>query len=81
MPLVGFEPHNPSKRAAADPRLRPRGHLDRPTRFNVKIFYMVITLRRVFRTDVRTDSGPRFIRHYPIGFYSHGGKCLQRGTD
>jgi hypothetical protein len=26
---VGIRTHNPSKRAAADPRLRPRGHLDR----------------------------------------------------
>ena len=30
MPSVGFKPHNPSKRAAADPRLRPCGHWDRP---------------------------------------------------
>jgi hypothetical protein len=25
----GIRTHNPSKRAAADPRLRPRGHWDR----------------------------------------------------
>jgi hypothetical protein len=29
MPPTGFEPHNPSMREAADPRLRPRGHWDR----------------------------------------------------
>jgi hypothetical protein len=27
--LGGIRTHNPSKRAAADPRLRPRGHWDR----------------------------------------------------
>jgi hypothetical protein len=27
----GIRTHNPSKRAAADPRLRPRGHWDRPS--------------------------------------------------
>ena len=26
----GIRTHDPSKRAAADPRLRPRGHWDRP---------------------------------------------------
>ena len=30
-PLAGFRARNPSKRAAADPRLRPRGHRDRPS--------------------------------------------------
>ena len=30
MPSVGFKPNNPSKRAVAHPRLRPRGHWDRP---------------------------------------------------
>ena len=29
MPPAGFEPPNPSKRAATDPRLRPRGHWNR----------------------------------------------------
>jgi len=29
MPPVGFEPHDLSRRAAADLRLRPRGHWDR----------------------------------------------------
>jgi hypothetical protein len=28
--LCGIRTHNPSKRAAADPRLRPHGHWDRP---------------------------------------------------
>jgi hypothetical protein len=27
--LGGIQTHNPSKRAAEDPRLRPRGHWDR----------------------------------------------------
>jgi len=43
----------------------------RTTRFNIKKFYMVLALRWVFCTDLRTDSG----------FYNCGGKCLQRGTD
>jgi len=29
MPPAGIETHNPSKRAAADPRFRRRGHRDR----------------------------------------------------
>jgi hypothetical protein len=29
MPPVGFKPHDPSKRAAEDPRLRPHGHWNR----------------------------------------------------
>ena len=34
MPPVGFETANLSRREAADPRLRPRGHWDRQTNFN-----------------------------------------------
>jgi hypothetical protein len=30
MPPGGIRTHDPSKRAAQDPRLRPRGHWDRP---------------------------------------------------
>ena len=30
IPLAGFEPRSSSKRAAADPLLRPRGHCNRP---------------------------------------------------
>ena len=41
---------------------------------------MVLVLRRGFRTDLRTDSDFRFI-HQQIGFYTRGGKCLQRGKD
>ena len=40
---------------------------------------MALALRLVFRTDIRTDSAFRFIKHY--GFYNRGGKCLLRGTD
>ena len=32
MPSAGFEPHKPSRQAAADLRLRPRGHWDRHDR-------------------------------------------------
>ena len=46
----------------------------RTTRFNIQIFYMVLALRRVFCTDIRTDRDL-------FGFYNHGGKCLLRGTD
>ena len=35
MPPGGIRTHNPSKRAAADPRLRTRGHRDRHTEFVV----------------------------------------------
>ena len=30
MPPAGFRPRSPRKLTAADPRLRPRGHRDRP---------------------------------------------------
>jgi hypothetical protein len=42
---------------------------------------MVLTLRQVFCTDLKIDSGLCFICHYLIGFYNRGGRCLQRGTD
>ena len=51
------------------------------TRLNIQTFYMVLALRWVFCTDLRTDSGLCCIRHQLIGFYNHGGKCLLRGTD
>jgi hypothetical protein len=37
MPPAGFEPHNPSKQTAADPRLKQRGHRDGP-RCTLRIF-------------------------------------------
>ena len=42
---------------------------------------MVLALRCVFCTDLRTDSDVCFIQHKLIRFYNRGGKCLQRGTD
>jgi hypothetical protein len=47
MAPVGFEPPNPSKRAAADPRLSPRGHWDRQG------VYWRIILKRMDCEDVR----------------------------
>jgi hypothetical protein len=38
MPPVGIRNHNPGKPAAADPRLRPRGHWDRPSFHYFSIF-------------------------------------------
>jgi hypothetical protein len=38
----GIRTSNPSIRAAADPRLRPRGHWDRQTDFNVVYLYAFI---------------------------------------
>jgi len=35
----------------------------RTIRFNIQKFYMVLALRRVFCTDLRTDSDFCFIRH------------------
>jgi hypothetical protein len=32
----GIRTHNPSKRTAADPRLRPRGHLDRKEEYTLR---------------------------------------------
>jgi len=42
---------------------------------------MVLALRQVFFTDLKIGSGLCFIRHYLIGFYNRGGRCLQRGMD
>jgi len=42
---------------------------------------MVLALRLVFCTDLRTDSDSCFIHYGLIGFYNRGGKCLQCGTD
>jgi hypothetical protein len=53
----------------------------RTTRFNIKKFYMELTVRWVFSTNLKTNSNFSFTHHWPIGFYNRGGKCLQRGTD
>jgi hypothetical protein len=42
---------------------------------------MVLALRLVFFTDLRTNGDFCFVLHKLIGFYNRGGKCLQRGTD
>ena len=42
---------------------------------------MVLALRRVFCTDIRTDSDFCFRQHKLIGFYNRGGKCLLRGMN
>jgi len=42
---------------------------------------MVLAMRSVISTDLRTDSGLCFIRYLLDGFYNRGVKCLQRGTD
>jgi hypothetical protein len=49
--------------------------------FNIQKFYIVLALRRVFCTDLKIDSDLCFLRHYLIGFYNRGGKCLLRGRD
>ena len=53
----------------------------RTASFNIQNFYMVLALRSVFCTDLRTDNNLCCRRHELIGFYNRGGKCLQRGTD
>jgi hypothetical protein len=52
----------------------------RTTRFKIQKFYMVLALRLVFCTDLRTDSGLCCIHFQLISFYNRVGKCLQRGT-
>jgi hypothetical protein len=42
---------------------------------------MVLALRWVFCTDLRTDSDFCFVQHKLIGFYNLGGKSLHRSTD
>jgi hypothetical protein len=57
----GIRTRNPSKRAVADPRLRPRGHLDRlSTPLIVVSFFYVFTcslvvMRTNWQSSVRTD--------------------------
>ena len=53
----------------------------RTTKLKIKKFYIVHALLWVFFTHLRTNSGLYFVKHEQIGFYSRGGKCLQRGTD
>jgi hypothetical protein len=54
----GIRTHNPSKRAAADPRLRPRGHWDRPTITTTtanSIHYRAgLTARNQLKTNMNT---------------------------
>jgi hypothetical protein len=40
MPPGGIRTHNPSKWGAADPRLRPRGHWDRPEMFYMAYYWV-----------------------------------------
>ena len=42
---------------------------------------MVLALRSVFCTDLRTNSDLCHLQHKLIGFYNRDEKCLQRGTD
>ena len=42
---------------------------------------MVLALRWVFCSVIRTDSEFCFIHHQLVGFYKSGGKSLQRDTD
>ena len=53
----------------------------RTARYNIQKFYMVLALRWVFCTDIRTNSDFCFIHHKLIGFYNRGGKFLLRGKD
>jgi hypothetical protein len=56
IPPMEFEPppHH-SKRAAADPRLRPRGHRDRPARFAAYLIFW-LTSRFIFNMCVSNMS-------------------------
>jgi hypothetical protein len=47
---AGFEPPNPSKRAAADPRLRPRGHWDRSIMMMMMIIIIIIIIIIISQT-------------------------------
>ena len=60
--------------------LKPSG-LFTYKRFNIQKFYMVLALRCVFCTDLRTERDFWFIHHWLIGFYNRAGKCLLCGTD
>jgi len=53
--------HNPSKRAAADPRLRPRDHWDRQKWYYYKIFPWIILSMRHIHLRVRACQS---CRHY-----------------
>jgi hypothetical protein len=49
MPPGGIQPHNPSKRAAADPRLRPRGHWDWQFHCSSTLYFKKIRMWNVGR--------------------------------
>ena len=59
----GIRTHNPSKRAAADPRLRPRGYWDRHGQFSYAKLNLIAEVQR------RTEKQPQDASHcgYPVG--------------
>jgi hypothetical protein len=60
----GIRTHNPSKRTAVDPRLRPRGHWDRRICIvgTLKLFKIMVTVSGVFsrRSQYRHDKSHSF---------------------
>jgi hypothetical protein len=63
--LVGIRTHNPSKRAAADPRLRPRGHWDRPLTYDpTKTFTVYGPLTLMYRSPTTVTIGrPNYLAY------------------
>jgi hypothetical protein len=56
----GIRTHNPCKRAAADPRLRPRGHWDRP-HVSLGGQYLPIWRPQTHPTTLRLEDGSRMV--------------------
>jgi hypothetical protein len=56
----GIRTHDPSKRAAADPRLRPRGHWERPSlSYKHKIEFYTRLVRGTTGSGIRRLKSPR----------------------
>ena len=49
----GFRTRNPSKRVAADPRIRPRGYCGHSVLFSKDIIYLIFVLLRINWTEER----------------------------
>ena len=59
----GIRSHNPSKRAAEDPRLRPRGHWDRHNQTHVQPKLLRRALRELIAKPSHTKTSSRYIKY------------------
>ena len=70
MPTGGIRTHHLSRRAAADPRRRPRGHCDRPLQRYVWLIYfteLLLFVKVILENiDVFIATSPEFKNPFPL---------------